>query len=65
MNSRAVLQKQGEDETFLYYVSSNRWHFSDREDMESGKLEGSMDLISAALRGVKARGTGERQGYAP
>jgi hypothetical protein len=52
VNRRAVWQKQdgGQGQKrFLYYSSSNRWYFSNREEMEIGSSAGFMNLISAAL----------------
>jgi hypothetical protein len=56
VSGRAVWQKQGggEDfeETFLYYSSDSDkpgWYFSVREDMETGRPAGFMNMISAAL----------------
>jgi hypothetical protein len=50
VNRRAVWQKQGGgEERFLYYSGDSTWHFSDREDMETGKPAGFMTIVSTAL----------------
>jgi hypothetical protein len=54
VSRRAVWQKQGEDEIFLYY-SGNVWMISTRENMEACTTGGFMSLSSAALTPDQAR----------
>jgi hypothetical protein len=50
VSRRAVWQKQGGgEEWFLYFSSESNWWFSDRENMETGKSAGLMNMVSAAL----------------
>jgi hypothetical protein len=56
VSGRAVWQKHGGgEETFLYCSSSSSWCLSNRENMETGKPSGFMNMISAALTPDQSR----------
>jgi hypothetical protein len=55
VDGRAVWQKQGEQEWFLYYASNSKWMVSNRECMENGSTVGLMFLNTTALTPDRAR----------
>jgi hypothetical protein len=55
VDGRAVWQKQGEQEWFLYYACNSRWMVSIREHMEVGGTVCTMYLNSTALTPDRAR----------